>query len=704
VVCRWVEVCEVDDLQRGQRCVGHRSLRVALPDKEQGEIDLSNERKKSTFTSSDLSLFVYGKERLELKKKMIDIIVNDPVLKSDENIYFMSRTELYKYRLTKFKRVRQLFEEGKLSFLNKDELYTFIFLSSGFHAMGLHEAMFLPTLRGQADEEQAKYWIPLAENYKIVGCYAQTELGHGSNVRGIETTATFDVKTDEIVLHSPTLTSTKWWPGALGRTATHAIVYANLIVPVPGQAPKNYGVHPFIVQLRDLDTHKNLPGITSGDIGPKFGSNSNDNGFLRLHQVRIPRRNMLMKHSKLTREGEYQHKESTSKLSYGTMLMVRAGIVGDSAIGLSKACTIAIRYCCVRRQFNSPDSGAEGLEQQVIDFPSVQYRLFPLLATAYALQFTSQYMISIYKQLQKGLSEGDISALAEVHATSSGLKAISTIYSSEGIEECRKSCGGHGYSSFSGLGDLFTGYVSNNTLEGENYMIIQQTTRFLLKALRDVRSGKKQTGNISYLNSITDSQTCYIKSRSDLRNPEFQLNAYALRSYHVLSRYVNEYDRLLKEKKSESASQALQWLGTKAAKAHCLYTIVWSFATAVEKSKGSPLYAPLSRLRDLFALYNIEKEMGDFLEDNVIAKEQAGLVREEVRQILLEIRPDCVNLVDAFGYHDYELNSALGRYDGKVYTTLYNWAQKEPLNQGEVVPGYEDTIKQILKGFSNSKL
>jgi hypothetical protein len=25
------------------------------------------------------------------------------------------------------------------------------------------------------------------------------------------------------VLHSPTLTSTKWWPGGLGKTATHAV-------------------------------------------------------------------------------------------------------------------------------------------------------------------------------------------------------------------------------------------------------------------------------------------------------------------------------------------------------------------------------------------------------------------------------------------------------------------------------------------------
>ena len=95
---------------------------------------------------------------------------------------------------------------------------------------GHNPLMFGPTLRLQTSPEQRDYWVPLLEAGKIIGTYAQTELGHGTFLRGLETTATLDLDTDEFVVHSPTLTSTKYWPSALGFTASHAVVMANLII------------------------------------------------------------------------------------------------------------------------------------------------------------------------------------------------------------------------------------------------------------------------------------------------------------------------------------------------------------------------------------------------------------------------------------------------------------------------------------------
>ena len=122
------------------------------------------------------------------------------------------------------------------------------------------------TLRDQGTPEQHKLFLEKAENYEIIGCYAQTELGHGSNVRGLETTATWNPEDKTFIIHSPHLTASKWWIGSLGRTANHAVVMAQLTI-----GERSYGPHPFVVQIRDLKTHEPLENIHVGDIGPKFG-------------------------------------------------------------------------------------------------------------------------------------------------------------------------------------------------------------------------------------------------------------------------------------------------------------------------------------------------------------------------------------------------------------------------------------------------
>jgi acyl-CoA oxidase len=106
----------------------------------------------------------------------------------------------------------------------------------------LNLTMFRTTLENMMTPEQKKKWMPLVQNFRIMGAYAQTELGHGSDIAGLETTATFDQETDEFIIHTPTLKATKWWPGDLGNFSTHAVVFARLIID-----GNQYGVMPFLV-------------------------------------------------------------------------------------------------------------------------------------------------------------------------------------------------------------------------------------------------------------------------------------------------------------------------------------------------------------------------------------------------------------------------------------------------------------------------
>ena len=133
---------------------------------------------------------------------------------------------------------------------------------------------------------------------KIVGAYGQTELGHGSNVQGIETTAHYDERNDTFVLNSPTVTSSKFWPGVLGMYSSHTVLQAKTFVN-----KKYIGVQTFIVEIRSSNLEP-LPGVESGDIGPKLGFQRVDNGFLRLHNVTVPRRNFLMRYVQVEKGGK----------------------------------------------------------------------------------------------------------------------------------------------------------------------------------------------------------------------------------------------------------------------------------------------------------------------------------------------------------------------------------------------------------------
>ena len=147
-----------------------------------------------------------------------------------------------------------------------------------------------------------EWWLGRAQRLGLIGCYAQTELGHGSNVRGLQTTATFDPDgangDGEWIMHTPTLQATKWWSTGL-YSSTHAAVYAQMILN-----GKPMGVHVFMVQMRGPDL-KPLPGIEMGDIGSKLGDNDATIGYLRMTNVRIPRRHLMEKRSHVTAGGSY---------------------------------------------------------------------------------------------------------------------------------------------------------------------------------------------------------------------------------------------------------------------------------------------------------------------------------------------------------------------------------------------------------------
>ena len=89
--------------------------------------------------------------------------------------------------------------------------------------------------------------------------------------------------------------------------------------------------------------------------------------------------------------------------------------------------------------------------------------------------------------------------------------------------------------------------------------------------------------------------------------------------------------------------------------------------------------------------------------DEIISPAQAKLLRETYRgEVIAMTAPEAVQITDAFGFSDFELGSVLGRYDGRVYKTLWEEVKKDPVNTDMSLR--EDVLKMIKGDWRRGKL
>ncbi|KAI8352171.1 acyl-CoA dehydrogenase/oxidase [Choanephora cucurbitarum] len=660
---------------------------------------LALEREKASFDSNELMLHLYGKDYLAKRDRILAIMQSDPILSDKSHRYYQGRHARFKQSLAAAQRMVILSKKHRWT---DEEFGMAEYLFDEPSPFRLHRSMFMPTILNQGTEEQKRIFLEPARRYEIIGCYAQTELGHGSNVRGLETTATYHPETETFEINSPTLTSSKWWIGGLGVAANHAVVMARLI-----SDGKDYGPHPFVVQIRSLEDHAPLKGITVGDIGPKFGFNTVDNGFILFDHVHVPHHAMLARYSSVDKKTGKYITPPNSKLAYGTMVYVRANIVLESCQVLARAATVATRYSAVRMQGSDTDQpktwpGADNatktIETPVLDYTMQQYRLLPIIAQAYACHFTGQEMHRMYHENQAKMAAGDFSYLADLHASSSGLKSLTTTMAVAAIEDCRRACGGHGYSLFSGLGQFYQDYLPKATWEGDNYLLTQQTTRYLLKTFRSIQSNKGAKSSNFTSDYLADYLAAPHARCTDLQvdsaltqNPDWILAAFRHRAAFLIDKLAYALDQ-----DGRTWNDCLVEI-YRVSRSHCQLMMVYHFfKTAFQPSSASsPTQATLKRMAILFGLFTMEQDISDFLISGYFSSDQAWSIKQSVVPLLKLLRPDAVALVDAFGLPDYLLFSALGESQGQVYERMTEMAEKEPLNSGQAMELYQQFIRPL---------
>jgi acyl-CoA oxidase len=157
----------------------------------------------------------------------------------------MTGSDIYKLSLAMANRLHQLKETHRWTPHQADLARSLIDAPT---PIGIHAVAFEPVFFTQACPSLIQKYGDLVKNWGILGCYLQTELAHGSNLASLETTATYLPHSQEFEIHTPSFTAANWWIGALGKTSTHGLVQAKLILP----GGKDMGPHLFFIQLRSL--------------------------------------------------------------------------------------------------------------------------------------------------------------------------------------------------------------------------------------------------------------------------------------------------------------------------------------------------------------------------------------------------------------------------------------------------------------------
>ncbi len=517
---------------------------------------------------------------------------------------------------------------------------------------------------------------------ELLGCFAMTEHGHGSDVQHLETTAVYDVGTEEFIINTPSENARKDYIGGAGKYATVAAVFAQLII-----GGESKGVHCFVVPIRDEDGD-DLPGIRTQDDGLKAGLNGVDNGQIWFDHVRVPRENLLNRYADVSAEGIYSSPiENPNKRFFtmlGTLVQGRVCVGAASLSAAMNALTIAIRYANRRVQFGPPEEGAE--EVTLMSYRTHQRRLLPLLARTYALYFAQEELTRRFADVIGQGDEADDHKRRELETLAAGLKAANTWHAMKTIQACREACGGAGYMAENRFGimrddiDIFT------TFEGDNTVLTMLAARGLLTDYaHDAGSGgslglvqfvagqavetvverlfARQVGQVisDWIPGTSRNGRDASDEDVSLVDHDLLLDLFEWRQGHITAAVANRFRKGLKEKVPSfdilrSVQDHLLLVGSSYVETFAFT----AFRKVVDETEDPAIKEALSWVLCLYGLTSVEEDKGFFQEHGRLASGRTKQLTREVNKLLTATARISESLVDGFGIPDAVLSAPIG--------------------------------------------
>lgn len=516
-------------------------------------------------------------------------------------------------------------------------------------------------------------WLVPAQQGELLGSFAMTEIGHGSDVAAIGTTATYDAATEEFVIDTPFRAATKEYIGNAARDARAAVVFAQLVT-----AGVNHGVHAFFVPIRTADGQPQ-PGVSIEDDGHKGGLRGVDNGRFAFDAVRIPRTNLLDRYGAVTADGEYSSPiDSPGRRFFtmlGTLVQGRVSLDGSAVVASKLALDIAVRYGLERKQFTTVD---DYTETTLLDYQQHQRRLMPGLAAVYASSLAHEKLLTSFEEVFSGVDDSEENrALLETRAAA--FKADSTWMALDVIQECREACGGAGFMAENRLVGLRADLDVYVTFEGDNTVLLQLVAKRILGDYAKEFAHIDVGGAARFIGTQAAEHTLYRsglanagRAISDVFTPN--LSERRIRSGRLqrtlletrLEVMVSGLAAALRPAAKMPAAQAAELFNSQQ---HELVEMArayvelekWKAIDEAMREQKDPAQAKIfRRLRDTYGLSLIEKHIGWHLMYGRLPMSRARQVGETLNRLCAKLAANALELVDAFGYGDDHRRATIG--------------------------------------------
>lgn len=536
---------------------------------------------------------------------------------------------------------------------------------------GVQWGLFGAAVLHLGTREHHERFLPGIMDLSVPGAFAMTEIGHGSDVASLGTTATYDPMTEEFLLETPFPAATKRYLGNAAADAKDAVVFAQLITPgEDGGQQVNRGVHAFYCHIRD-DEGKPLPGIAITDDGQKGGLNGVDNGRFTFDSIRIPRSYLLNRYGAVAADGSYSSSiESPGRRFFtmiGTLVQGRVSLTG-AAVAASKLGLIgAITYGNQRRQFNASSTTEE---EVLMDYQLHQRRLIPRLATTLAAGFAHEKLLAKLDDVFSGTDDSDQNR-QELETLAAAIKPVTTWHALDTLQEAREACGGAGFMAENRFTSLRADLDIYVTFEGDNNVLLQLVAKRLLSdyaaefknadagALsRYVATQAQSTvlhrfGLRRAFQSVQDTGD-ERRSANWFKQPDVQRDLLTDRVRQMVIDAAGELRNVAKKPAAEQAAtfNEHQYEIISAAKAHADLLLWEAFTEALEEIEDPGTLKVMTWLRDIYALTRIEETLDWYLINGRISAQRARTLTPYINRLVARVRPQAQDIVDSFGYSE----------------------------------------------------